>query len=546
MSQYNEKEKNIARKSVLSSAILALTVHRHESTLTKKSHVRKVRDKLISRGDYDAFHAGKLSDVTIDKWEEFYSSIVQDKSPRSIKIAYLSGPNPENDIREITKLGILPENIWAFETDAKTYDSAVISALSSEFPFIKIIKSNIGSFFEVSPQKFDIIYLDFCGPLPSRNNKQKTLKTITNILMHHALNSPGALITNVSLPTEEQDKEGLDLIKKLVAIYLYPKAFIESGSTTHNLEEGAEAHGHDFSEWLNIVSIDIDNYYGQYVTRLLMDMVGIISPYDRFPSNHVLFEHMFDIKDKEKINNAVYSLLHFLDDTHEEESPEFGCGGSVISDKGMYATLWSIATLSKALNKEDPEYPQEIYSDPEFGSFASSFLSQLSTSNDEKLLVNNISRLFYLLSEGNGENNFYKDSMKSLEKLGWFKGYPLFCDAVLFHQIKEILFRQLSVPYHVNIEATRRWSYKAKETPMYMDMIILDECRYLYDWMPTIDMMETSLNDIERQLSFRFALDGLSKHRRYYNTEFFYGTACIGSNNEGFEAKKLTPRAAIK
>ncbi|NRF17442.1 hypothetical protein HRJ43_24470 [Vibrio coralliilyticus] len=80
---------------------------------------------------------------------------------------------------------------------------------------------------------------------------------------------------------------------------------------------------------------------------------------------------------------------------------------------------------------------------------------------------------------------------------------------------------------------------------MYMDMLILDECRYLYDWMPTIDMMKHSLTDIERQLSFRFVLDAISKHRRYLSTEVFYGTACVGSNNKGFETKILEPRRKI-
>ncbi|MBB1324131.1 hypothetical protein H5089_01145 [Pseudoalteromonas sp. SR45-1] len=80
---------------------------------------------------------------------------------------------------------------------------------------------------------------------------------------------------------------------------------------------------------------------------------------------------------------------------------------------------------------------------------------------------------------------------------------------------------------------------------MYMDMLILDECRYLYDWMPTIDMMSNSLTDIERQLSFRFILDAISKHRRYLSTEVFYGTACVGSNNKGFRTKILEPRLII-
>jgi len=89
------------------------------------------------------------------------------------------GPNPENDLRVFCAAGILPENIWAFESDADIHDKAVASALASEFPFIKIINGGLDTFLEASPMRFDIIYLDFCGPLPSRNKKQKTLLAIS-------------------------------------------------------------------------------------------------------------------------------------------------------------------------------------------------------------------------------------------------------------------------------------------------------------------------------------------------------------------------------
>jgi hypothetical protein len=120
-----------------------------------------------------------------------------------------------------------------------------------------------------------------------------------------------------------------------------------------------------------------------------------------------------------------------------------------------------------------------------------------------------------------------------------------FCDLVLFHQIKELLFRQIAVPYHINIEKTKRWTYLAKDTRMFMDMIILDECRYIYDWMPTIDMIEAGMDSIDRQLCYRFALDALSKHSRWYNNEYFFGTAVIDQFKKGFEAKVLAPRVRI-
>jgi hypothetical protein len=40
-------------------------------------------------------------------------------------------------------------------------------------------------------------------------------------------------------------------------------------------------------------------------------------------------------------------------------------------------------------------------------------------------------------------------------------------------------------------------------------------------------------------------LDGVAKHRRWYNTEYFFGTAVVDQDTEPFEAKTLRLREAI-
>ena len=136
MNTYTEPTKNIARKSVIEAAIATLTVERDEATLARRSYVREVRDyKASCENKFDNYNAGKLTDNTINRWESFYDSIVQSKNPENLKVAYLSGPNPENDLRVFCEAGILPENIWAFESENSVYSQAIVSALNSEFPF---------------------------------------------------------------------------------------------------------------------------------------------------------------------------------------------------------------------------------------------------------------------------------------------------------------------------------------------------------------------------------------------------------------------------
>ncbi|GAA4227471.1 hypothetical protein GGQ68_004353 [Sagittula marina] len=535
--EYSEPQKIIARRQMIESAISTLTEGRTNATLCRRSYVREVRDRLVDRGGYDAEAGGQLTDETINRWEAFYDSVSQVRDAKSLKVAYLCGPNPENDLREFCAAGILPENIWAFESDVKVYTKAVISALSSEFPFVKIVKSGIDTFIDASPVRFYIIYLDFCGPLPSRNAKQKTLLAISRVLARHALNSPGALITNVSLPTESGDARGRALIAKLVACYLYPKDFIESEEGT--TPEGPIAQGYDFSEWLNIVESELDEYYGQFITRLLMDHAGFISPYNRFPKQSSVFSNFFKKMTGDESKALVAAAFHF------SESEEFG-GGDVIVDAGEYPILWTFAALNKKINAQDCNYPQWVNLDPEFAKFADQFLSQLRTDGDKEALINNTCELtFSMLAEQNG-GAFLAPNLAEMVNSHRFQDYYLFCDLVLSHQIVELLFRQVAIPYHVNVETTRRWRYQAKETPMFMDMTILDECRYIYDWMPTADMISAGFSNIERQLAYRFALDGVSKHRRWYNSEYFSGTAVIDQFTQPFEAKILRPRTNIE
>ena len=540
MDNYQEKEKIIARSCVLKEAVRSLTEDRDKSTLASRDYVRRVHQFIgINGTPFDQKMISFLSEETVERWEHFYNSIIQTRKPEDLKVAYLAGPNPENDLQALMSFGVLPENVWAFETDPSTYKDAVWSTLNSQFPFLKLIKGNIGNFFAASPQKFDIIYLDFCGPLPSRNEKQKTLATITSILAHHAINSPGVLITNVSLPNQQQDPKGFDLITKLVASYLYPKGFLEKkepSDKNENWLEGAISNSFSFNNWLTEIENNINFYYGQYITRLIMDIASIVVPYDNFPQKHGLFEQFFDLKNKSELKKRINELYHFSDN---------GDGGDIIIDPDITPLLWTIASIYTQRNSQDLNYPQFIYKDPEYEKFCKLFLRQLTSSNNENQLINNLEILHFLLDEGFDKSEFYSKQFINLSKRRWHQEMYQFCDVVLFHQIKELLFFQLAVPYHVNIEKTKRWTYLAKDTRMFMDMIILDECRYIYDWMPTVDMIEAGMDSIDRQLCYRFVLDSLGKNRRWYNNEYFFGTSVIGQFEEGFEAKTLASRITI-
>ena len=135
-SHSNEIVKKINEKTCIEllNEIKEIIPHRYPMLLIDRVVEMDIEDKLF---------ANFLKEDEINKWENFYDSIVQTREAKNLKVAYLSGPNPENDLREMFKHGILPENVWAFESDNKVYNNAIMSALNSEFPFIKIINGSI-------------------------------------------------------------------------------------------------------------------------------------------------------------------------------------------------------------------------------------------------------------------------------------------------------------------------------------------------------------------------------------------------------------------
>ncbi len=538
MKNYQESEKEIVRKEALTNAIQYLTKDRFKTTIAYKSYLKDAKEALINKykdgGNYGEI-AYQLTDETIERWENFYESIVQSKKQSELKIAYLCGPNPLNDLHIMIDLGVLPENVWTFELGDNEYSNAVMETLNSKYPYLKIIKGDMSIFFEYNPIKFDIIYFDACAPLPSPSSK--TLKSLVSIFKNHKLNSPGALITNFSLPTLEQDTNTNDSIAKIVGAYLNPKAFLENNEddSDSRIKDGAEAYGYIYGEkeWNEIVASDLDNYYGQYITRFINDIASVIVPYQKiFNSKEFLkifFKDIFYKKSQDKLNKELKEKLYNF--THFTNDDEGGYGGDIYVDSMLYSILISVYYIDD-LDKKNK--------------FFKSFFNELSILKNKDMFVDAISFIFYIFDQGDGQEKYYSDSLQTLSN-NWnaFSRHYL-CDVFLFHQLKELLARQLCVPYHLNIEKTDRWTYKAKKTQMFTDLLVFDECRYLYDWMPTLDMLEANLNNIDMELSIRLILDSVSKHTLYYNKEYFFGTSALDIGIKGFEGKVLKKRKNIK
>jgi hypothetical protein len=265
-------------------------------------------------------------------------------------------------------------------------------------------------------------------------------------------------------------------------------------------------------DFLEIVKSDERTFYSQLITRLLYDIPSVIIPYQKLYENENISKIFFK-------NFKIETIQNNLD--YSEDLWTFPNENSL---------MWGLSDFW--IQKE------------ELTQVLSQLKKQLSINGDDKSLIESIELVSYFITE-RGQKEIHSDKLEEIQKKWKIDSSHIFCDVFLFHQFKDILIGQLTSPYFYNVEYTKRWVYKAKTAEMFMDVVTYDQCRYIFDWMPTLDMFEEGVNNIKRQLSLRFAMDSIAKQRRWYNEEFFSGTAVIDQHTSGFTVKELEKRIEI-
>ena len=494
--EYNQVVKEYVRNKTLKYAIEQLTKNRIKTVCVENDYVRDMYDWYCKQ-DYEPKSQEITSGIRkdyIDSWESFHTSMVGSKEAKDLTVCYLSGPNPMNDFKVLVNNGIHPNNIWAFEVDKGTYKHALTNIDSSEYPMLKLHKGSIEQFFIHIPKKFDIVYLDFCGAIPS---SQYTTRVISSLFKNQRLNSPGALITNIALPDISKKNEMLKY-SNIVAEYLFHKKYLECSK--NGIIENEIS---DFKSFRELVSRNFENYYSQFITRHIFDIACIITPWTRF-ANSVFWSKFFNKSPKEisNLNMNDYSLPIVK-----------SCCSSFI---------------------EECDYLR----------LKNSFIDQLGGLPNPTFKIQDV-----LKSVGTLKLNskFYNPSFSvTLEDYSFENEMYQFCDKPNKNIAFDLITNQLAYPMHYVTDMTKRFSYIAKDTEMFTDVLFFDECRYIYEWLPTVDLLIGSFNDVSQQLIYRFALDGLVKNRMWYNSEFFYGSSAINIHeHERFNGIELSSRIKV-
>ncbi len=501
---YTQIQKNKVRHESLFHAVNVLTTNRNSSCCVDRNYVRKLYDYFMELDECnDKKEVLKMDLKYIRSWEQLHDSYLGHKKPEDLIVCYLSGPEPQNDFNELVSLGIHPQNIWAFENNNYTYLQAINNYNSLPFPQPKIVKGSIENFFKYTPKKFDIIYIDACGTIVSN---QHALRIISSLFKFHRLNSPGIVITNFASTDE------IDDFSKLIAQYL----FFKDNLFTRNEKElvNFEILEDQIVNFKELINKNFEEYYGEFITRVLMDLSTSIIPGQRFANSQYYNSIALD----EMKSNSIKVDLHWFDKAQNNAILQFLLLNYLL-DSDVYKFNRIKTDKSKVLINE--------------------------FSGLDKCSVNIYNSLWSLAGLKTDMVSL-RPEIDEIKKHFNNKSIYQFLDAPNSNLFFDLIINQLSFPMHYNTGQIKRFKYKAKKTIMYTDVFVVDECRYIYEWLPTLHLVENAFKDLSWQYTFRFALDGLVKQRLNYNNEYFFQGSVVNKNNEYFKKKELSNRIFIK
>ncbi|MBB5066602.1 hypothetical protein [Granulicella mallensis] len=259
-----------------------------------------------------------LDDTVLNQWCSYAKSCYGTKTPADLKIAYLSGSEPENDLIVLLDLGIDIANVWAFEQEASLYKAALAKAHALH-PSLKVYPGKIETFAASSNMRFDIIYLDFTGALFSAASKP--FRALHGILENHALSTLGVLIVNTAEP--EQTPDSVDLLARYFQNQLWVEATVygekrADGSPIEHYVEGPDSYGFELQKLKSLVEENFGAAYSAFATQYPALYANYIQPAPGVMSDTVAKKRFFNPDQKamnaeiDRFSNADAFLFIFL------------------------------------------------------------------------------------------------------------------------------------------------------------------------------------------------------------------------------------------
>ncbi|ATB33894.1 hypothetical protein [Melittangium boletus] len=523
METYKQSVKEYARRTLWVHAVDSLTVHRRETRVLRESLIRRMWDYAFEDFLLKFKAVSTVDERILQSWCDFADATYGDRRPQDLRIAYLCGPEPENDLTILKELGVLTENVWAFEAKTEIYRSALERAKKA-FPSLKIFPGSIDDFLELNSTPFDIIYLDFTAPLFSR--AAKPYASLHAVFDRQALSELSALIVTTSEP--DPSDEAIDFLTS----YHYSQAWVEQGlfkeplpeETTAEFGSGPILHPLDRDEFRWKVRDNFPEAYSAFVTQYPNVYASLVQPGMRVILNKSARKHLFAgdtaFAEQEKQLRDLSWMLSNSSETDEETDAAVatGFGGDFHMAREHYS-LWHFLEEAQSQDTELTRawMGEYLQPNPRINRLMGAKLAyQLRAAADgypavlSKQLLQSIRAIVATLPEKDGKQYF--------------------CNTPLPHLWLELALNQLGFPHHQNVERHLRFRYQAKTRPMIVDSFIFDRCRALYDWLPLVELQGEDFMHLERQMLARSCLNAIALQGYYINPRQYWAAllCCLG------------------
>lgn len=454
MTTYKQPKKEKARLKIWKKAIKGLTIDRDKSAILKENTIREMRRYILKTSKHTA---GKFKEdkSVINGFSEFLNQVNSSKKASELKVIYFCGPEPENDLDVMLYYGIKIENVWALEQDKKLYGEAVNKA-KIKYPSLKVYSQKFKEFCENFPKyKFDIIYLDFTQTLFSTDNAS----TIHYVFDYGMLSDIGILVTNNAVPSCEDKSKNKDEYLNILSSF-FAKQYLPEFDMLSNLDFPT-----DKKTLIPYIEENFDMVYSAFCTAYPIFYSNIVAPSFRiFKSDSI---------SKQIVNGDC-----------QIENIDYDKFGNYFAQNltNPWKRKGAMYELKDPNTKRTRADSVKVFYD---------LMKNWDSLNNEittEIFKKNINYTYYLIN----------------------KFDYLFCDYTFINILIQFSLYQVGYPMHINYLQHERFSYKAKETPMYVDIFTFDACRAIYDWLPLFELFENNIQINEKHIIFRCCIDLIS------------------------------------
>lgn len=505
---YRQPAKDAVRRRLLSHAVSRLTTDREVTALLRPREFECTLEyacKYLVDSGVPCPWMHELRGVADDFLRLLHANVGA-RSADQLRILYLSGPEPSNDLETLLSLGCRQELIWAVEKATPEYEAG-LADLRQKGLFVHTHHGSLNSFFEQVRERFDIVYIDACSALPGGN--PNSLLPVCTMFGEERLDDLSMLVTTFTQYPQEQAAEYSALIS-----YFYSTRYNELPETLLRECDPACAHL-DKRYLIPFVGRNLELAYGDFVSRFLVDLGRGLLPLARVGANPDLMRHFF--AGQNEAESIVENRVSFGSLQKDGETPEAYVGRWLreIGDVHLAATSYPLlAFLERAA------------SDPNIAKLVAPLL-ELPVRGKHLRDALRPAAILTQMFEGNW--NLASEAMREACSTEWFDGRGrYFCDRPFPSLLVWSLFGAYAHPYFYNPAQSLRLRYTAKTRTMYADAIALDKCRYYFDSVPSMEFVRDRFRSIPFQLVLRVALDRIAFHDWCSDSRPFTGCALGG------------------